>query len=58
MTDDASHQESQGQVNPPLPEGMQMCRKLYKLQLSPSQSASSETGLPRVQVEEVTAYTV
>lgn len=24
MTDDASHQESQGQVNPPLPEGIQI----------------------------------
>lgn len=28
MTDDASHQECQGQVNPPLPEGIQIWRKV------------------------------
>ena len=46
MTDDASHQECQGQVNPPLPEGIQIWGKVCtKSQLSPSQSAGPEAGL-------------
>lgn len=28
MTDDASHEESQGQANPPLPEGIQIWKKM------------------------------
>ena len=30
MTDDASHEESQGQANPPLPEGIHLVAQLVK----------------------------
>lgn len=49
MTDDASREESQGQANPPLPEGIQDMKKIvYKSQLSASQSAGTEAGLRHV----------
>ena len=53
MTDDTSHQEIQGQVNPPFPESMQICKKkkkkkkktVYKLQLIIESVGSAKTKL-------------
>lgn len=55
MTDDASLQESQGKVNPPLPEGIQILRKhTHRSRALPSQQDQKQAW-PCAGVEEVTA---